>query len=125
VAHETPDAFDQLFDVGEGTATDGAMGDQAKPSFDLIEPGGRGWGEVDVIARSPGELGFDLGVLVSGVVIDDEMDIEIVGHVGIDVTQEREDFLVPMTLLALADDLAAGDIQGSEQRGGAVGCNRG
>lgn len=73
-----------------------------------------------MVARPLGEPCFDFGVLVGGIVVDDEMDIEIVGHVGIDMAQEGEKFLVPMALLALTDDLAASDVQGGEQCGGAM-----
>ena len=114
------DLAHELFDAGKRAASDGLLSDDAEPAFDLVEPGRIGWGVVDVIARSLGEPGFDFGVLVGGVVVDDQMDIEIVGHVGIDVTQEREEFLVSVAFLALADDLAAGDVQGGEQRCGAV-----
>ena len=49
-----------------------------------------------------------------------ELDAPEAGDVGIDVTQEREEFLVPVAFFALADDLAADDVERGEQRGGAV-----
>jgi hypothetical protein len=59
-------------------------------------------------------------MLVGGVVIDDEMDVELGWHVGLDVTQEGEELLMAMARLALGDDRAVKHVEGGEQRGGAV-----
>ena len=63
-------------DAAEHAAADGVAGDQAEEAFDLIDPGGRCRGEVEVEARMALEPGCDLGVLVACVVVDDEMQIE-------------------------------------------------
>ncbi len=39
------------------------------------------------------------------------MDIEIVGNAGVDFFQERQEFLGPVALVALADDEAGGDVE--------------
>ena len=65
------------------------MGDDAEPAFDLVEPRGVGGCVVDGVSRAPCEPGFDLGVLVSGVVVGDEVDIERFGDVGVDVGAGR------------------------------------
>ena len=57
-------------------------------------------------------------MLVGGVVVDDEMDVEVRGYAGVDMPQEGEELLVPA--LALRQHLAGGDIQGGEQGRGAV-----
>ena len=38
VLDELIDATDQIFNTAEGPATNGSLGDQGKPSFDLIKP---------------------------------------------------------------------------------------
>ena len=73
-----------------------------------------------VVARSPGQPGLDLGMLVRAVVVDDEVDIECLGHAGLDVAQEGEELLVPVARAALGQDCAGGDVEGGEQGGGAV-----
>src|SRR6202012_3375127 len=60
------------------------------------------------------------GVLVGSVVVDDQMQIEILGRVAIDGAQEAQPFLVAVTLHALTDHPASRDLEGGEQRGGAV-----
>lgn len=45
------------------------MGDEPEPALDLVDPGGVGWRVVDVVSLTPGQPGFDLGMLVRGVVV--------------------------------------------------------
>ena len=61
-----------------------------------------------MVSRSPCEPGSDLRVLVGGVVVGDEVNVEGFGDVGVDVAQEGEKLLVAMALLALGDDLSVG-----------------
>ena len=63
---------------------------------------------------------LDPGMFVGGVVVDDEMDVEGLGHVGVDVAQEGEELLVSMATFALREHLAGGHVQGGEQGCGAV-----
>ena len=71
---ELIDSFDERFHVREGAATDGLLRDDAEPAFDQIEPGCIGGREVNVESWPSCEPGFDLGMLVRSVVVDDEMD---------------------------------------------------
>lgn len=98
----------------ERSSTTGALGDEREEAFDLIEPGGVGWREVNVPTRPAGEPGPDLGMLVGGVVVDDEMDVRLVRHVTFDVTQEGEELLVAMAGFALSDDFAVEHVEGAE-----------
>ena len=82
---EVTDTLNKLTDGGKGAATDRLLGDDVEPDLDLIEPGRVGRGEVDVIAGPSGEPAFDLGVLVGAVVVDDEVNVEVRGDVGVDV----------------------------------------
>ena len=75
----------QRFDAGERSAPNRLLGDDAKPALDLVELRGIGWCVVAVVARAPGQPGFDLGMLLGGVVVDDEMDIELRPHIGIEM----------------------------------------
>ncbi len=82
---EVVDLGHQFFDTGERTAANGLLRDEAKPTLDLVQPRGVGRGVMDVVAWPFGEPRLDLGVLVGGVVVDDEMDIERGGHVAVHV----------------------------------------
>ena len=64
------------------------MSDECEEAFDLVEPGGIGGREVNVPTRTAGEPSLDLGMLVGGVVVDDEMDVELGRYIGLDVTQK-------------------------------------
>ena len=76
------------------------LGDQSKPAFDLIDPGGVGRREVDMEALATGEPGADLGMLVSRVIIDDEVDVEVSWNIGVDVLEEAQKLLMAMAWLA-------------------------
>ncbi|KRP90396.1 hypothetical protein AOQ73_25110 [Bradyrhizobium pachyrhizi] len=59
-------------------------------------------------------------MLVGGVVVDDEMDVQLGRHVSFDVTQEGEELLVAMARFALSDDCAVEHVEGGEQGGRAM-----
>ena len=119
-ADEAVDFFDQVGGGIERATTDSALGDEGEETFDLVEPGGIGGCEVNVPTRTAGEPSSDLWMLVGGVVVDDEMDVELGRHIGLDVTQEGEELLVTMAGFVLSDDRAVEHVEGGEQSGGAV-----
>jgi hypothetical protein len=96
----------------ERAATDSALSDEGEEAFDLVEPGGVGGREVNVPTRTACEPSSDLGMLVGGVVVDDEMDVELGWYVGLDVTQEGEELPMTMTGFALGDDHTVEDVEG-------------
>src|SRR5215471_11959692 len=55
--------------------------------------------------------------LVSPVVIQDEMHVELRWHLGVDVVQEFSELRRAMPPMHFADDSAGRDVQGSKQRG--------
>ena len=79
---------DEIFDLLEGPATDGFLGDDAKPDLDLVQPGRIGWCVVDVVSRVYCDPVFDLGVLVRAVIIDDQVNVEIFRDVLVNVSEE-------------------------------------
>lgn len=82
------DSLDQLSDVAEGATADRLLGDETEPAFDLIEPRGIGRSIVNVVARTRCQPSAHLGVLVGGVVVDDEMEVEGRRHAAVEVPQE-------------------------------------
>ena len=67
-----------------------------------------------------GEPRLDLGRLVGGVVVHDDMDLEPFGDASIDLLEEVQELGRPVSLVALADDETRCDIECCEQRGRAV-----
>ena len=119
-ADEAVDFFDEVGGGVERAATDSALSDEGEEALDLIEPGGIGGGEVNVPTRPACEPRSDFGMLVSGVVVDDKMDVELGRYIGLDMPQEGEELLMTMAGFALGDDRAVEHVEGSEQRGCAV-----
>ena len=56
-----------------------------------------------VEARVPREPSADLGMLVGGVVIDNQVQVQIRRGPAIDLVEEADELLVPMPAHALAD----------------------
>src|SRR6478672_33007 len=70
-----------------------------------------------MIMRPTGEPRLNLWGFVGGIVIHDDMDIESVGDLSIDLSEEVQEFGRPVTLVAFANDEPRGDIECGEQRG--------
>jgi hypothetical protein len=88
VGDEVIDLLDQFAHVAEGVAADGALGDERKPALDLIEAAGIGGGEVQVIAGMTGQPGFDLGVFVGGVIVQNQVHVEVGQDVAVQMLGE-------------------------------------
>lgn len=73
-----------------------------------------------MVTRSLGQPRADAGVLVGGIVVDDQVHIEVGRNVRFDVAQKAQELLVPMAWLALGDHAAIGHIERRKQGGGAV-----
>ena len=95
------------------------MKDAAPQAFDRevseealhhIEPRSAGRSEMQVEAWMLGQPRFDLGVLMRRVVIQDQMQLSIWLRLPIDELEKLQPFLMPVSRLALADDLAVGYI---------------
>ena len=76
-------------------------GEFSEPALDLIGPRGRCWREAaHRIVRPPRQLGFDHARFVSGVIVQDDMDIETLRNARVDLLQEVQELLSAMALVA-------------------------
>ncbi len=75
--HEGIDFAGWFLDGGERASADGLLGDDSEPAFDLIDPGGASRGAIHVVSGPARQPRFDFGVLAGGVVVDDEVDIQV------------------------------------------------
>ena len=66
------------------------------------------------------EPGSDLWMLMGGIVVDDQMQIEPGRGFAFDLAQELQPLLMTMSWQALADDGAVQRIEGGKQRGRSV-----
>ena len=62
-----------------------------------------------------GQLRLDLRVAVAGVVVDDHMEVQMIGDTFVNVAQEGEELLVTVSPFALGNHLTAGHIKGGEK----------
>ena len=81
-----------------------------KPSFDLIDPRGRCWGEVNMPMRAARQPGLYFRCLVGGIVVHHEMNIRPLGHLRVDPLEKVEEFGCPVTFLAFANHGTGGDM---------------
>src|ERR1700679_176092 len=77
----------------ETAATDAFSGQHGEEVLDSVEPRAGGRGEVKRPARMPFEPGFDPGMFVGGVVVDDSFDQLTGGHRALDVIEEADELL--------------------------------
>ena len=68
----------------------------------------------------PVEPRADLGMLVGGVVVEDDVDHLAGRHRGLDSIQEPDELLVAVALHVAADDGAVEDVERGEQGRGAM-----
>nr|SPD49175.1 protein of unknown function [Cupriavidus taiwanensis] len=114
------DLQDQLAHAVKRPAADRLLRDQPEPALELIEPARVRRREVHVTARAFGQPCLDLGMLVSGVVVRDHVDVQFCWNGLVNVVQKRDELLVPMPGLALRNDLGRRGVESSEQRSSAM-----
>src|SRR5260370_34657713 len=85
-----------------------------------VAPGAGGRREVQLVARIALEPAFHRRRLVSAVVVDDEVQVEMGGGVACELFQERQELLGAVAGQAFADELAGCHIEGGETRAGSA-----
>src|SRR6266851_1691458 len=91
-----------------------------KEAFDHVQPRGTGRSEVEMKAGVSLLPGFDLLMLMRGVVIADEVDFLVGRRASANQVQEENPFLVAVLFQASANDLAIGNVQRGKKRGRSV-----
>ena len=92
--HELIDLALEIGDRVERAAADRLGRDQRELALDLIEPRAVGRREVQMEPRPTCQPGLHSGVLVSPVVVADQMHVEMLRDVRFDVLQERQSWKV-------------------------------
>ena len=100
------DVTDEFTDGGEAAGADHVGGQIGKEAFDEVHPGRRCRREVRLEARVAGEPGLDLRMLMSGIVVLDQMDVEFLGRFAVDLLQESQPFDMSVARLSARDQLA-------------------
>jgi hypothetical protein len=88
----------------------------SETAFHLIDPRTVGGCEVQVVARALGQPFAHECRLVGGIVIQDDMDLLIFGHSGIDLVQKVAKFHRAVSAIALGEHVTGGHLQSREER---------
>ena len=75
---------------------------------------------MDVKPQSLRQLNLHFGVLVDAVVVDNQVQIELLGHLFVDPSQKAGGLQVPVPGLPLSDHRTGGHIQRGKQGNGDV-----
>jgi hypothetical protein len=85
VSYEALDLVHQLANASERAASDRLLSNECEPALDLIKPARLSGGVVQVVTRMAGEPCFDPGMLVSGIVVGDQVHVEIGRDAGLEM----------------------------------------
>jgi len=99
-----------------------ACGQLCEEAFDLVEPGGPRWGQVSMPVGPLGEPVADPVGLMGGVIVHDDMNIEVLRYGSLDPIEEPPELGRAMSPIALADDPPGSDVEGGEQGRDAIPC---
>src|SRR5450755_2371492 len=91
-------------DVVEGSSPDALASDFGEEPLDEVEPGTGCRGEVQCEAFVSHQPPFHGRRLVGGVVVEDQMQIEMCGRLAVDCFQKRQELVCPMACQTFADD---------------------
>ncbi len=118
--HVLIDCGNQFRHAPEDTTAYAFVGDFTEPSFDHVQPGTGSWNEMQMESRMPSHPRFDSWMLVSPVIVHDQMQIKSGRRLGVDLLEESDKLLMPVARHAIADDLAIEHAQCGEQSGRAI-----
>ena len=117
------EAFDRGLEVDdrmEDAAFQPALGELGEETLDRIEPGARGRREMEDETRVTRQPGHDFGVLVGGIVVENDMDHLAGRHPRLDGIEKADELLMAVSLHTLPDDLAFEHVESGKQGRGAV-----
>jgi hypothetical protein len=114
----------KLIDAGEDAAAELFLGEVAEESLDHVEPAAGGRGEVEVESFVAGGPFQHAGMLVRGVVVDDQMQLLVARGLAVNQTQEFQPLLMAVAIHAGGHHGVVEGVQRGEQRGRDA-CSRG
>ena len=107
-------------DRSEDTTPDALASEFREKAFNGIEPGAGLRGEVEDPTWMPGEPGFDLGMFVGAVIVEDGMDQFPGRDRALDGIEKADELLMGMALHTAAEDDAIERVESGKQGGCAV-----
>ncbi len=114
------DFLDQFLDAAKGSPAKSSLRDAIEPDLHLIQPGGIGWSEVYVEPWPCGEPASNSQMFVRGVIIHDDVHLQVLRDVLFNLPEKTQIFLMPVTRSTFREHFAVRRVQCGEQRGGSV-----
>jgi len=111
-----PDSTGDIVYVLKDPATKAVYCEIAEEAFDHVKPRSTCRSKVGLESRVTFEPGFDLFVLMGGVIVTNDMDVFSVRNIAADQVEKANPFLVAVLFHAGADDFAAERVHRGEQR---------
>lgn len=108
------DRIDQVRDAFERAAPDAFVGNFSEPALDHIEPRAGSRDKVQMESRMAFEPSHDRWMLVSSIVVDDKVQIQIHWGFDVDELQKTDEFLVSVPRHTIADHLAVEHVERCE-----------
>ena len=117
-----PNRGHQLANAAEDATPEPAFGEHFEPLLDQVRPGGAGGREVKMPAPAGRmvEPACDLRPHMRREIVENDVDVKVLGHLGVDGLEEGEDVLRGVVLASLVEHLAAGHVERGEEIDGAV-----
>ena len=103
--------------TAKDASTQALGGQVTKEALHHVEPRGARRGEVQMETWMFVEPGFDLGTLVGGIVIQDQIQVAIRRRLLMEQPQKLQPLDMAVTRLALPDHGAVGDIERGQEGG--------
>src|SRR5215468_309274 len=94
------------------------LGQPGEPTLDQVDPGGPNGSEVQMKARTLRQPASDHGRLVGGIVVQDQVNVQLGGHRGFNGVEEFPELDGAVPLMTLADDLAGLYLERRKERRG-------
>jgi hypothetical protein len=107
-------------DVVEGPSPDALASDFGEEPLNEVEPGTGCRREVQCEAFASRQPALNGRRLVGGVVVEDQVQIEMCGRLAVDGFQKRQELVCPMARQTFANDSTGRHIERGEERRGAV-----
>ncbi len=114
------DFLDQFFHTAKRSPAKSSLGNAVEPDLHLIEPGGVGWSEVYVEPWPCGEPASNSQMLVRGVIIHDDVHLQVLRYLLLNLPEKTQIFLMSVTRSTSREYFAVGRVQCGKQRGGSV-----
>ena len=118
--HVRRDGSRQLRHATEASGPDALLRDVGEETLHEVHPGTRGGGEMHVEPGAPLQPCLHLGLLVRGVIVCNQMDIQVLGRLAVELLEEAQPLYMRVLLLGPVDQFPVQVVQRGEQRDRAV-----